>query len=164
MPISEPTTMLTDYALAALCLYFVAVLWSHARRRGGRRLGLWMAAFLVTALAAILGGTAHGFRIPLGEDWAVVWNLTVIGIAGSSALLIGAGVRSVLRSEAGSEVARRDGITWLKRGIFVSGVGLAVLVGKLSLHEHFNQNDLYHVIQMGGLYCLYRGARLLHHC
>lgn len=156
--------MVTDYALAGLCLYFAAVLWRRSRHGGERRVGLWVAAFLVTAVAAILGGTAHGFRIPLGENWAVVWNLTVITIAVSSVLLIGAGVRSVLRSEAAHDVARRHGITWLKRGIAISLVGLAVLVGKLSLHEHFNQNDLYHVIQMGGLYCLYRGARLLHHC
>jgi hypothetical protein len=27
MRITEPTTMLTDYALAALCLYFAAALW-----------------------------------------------------------------------------------------------------------------------------------------
>ncbi len=33
-----------------------------------------------------------------------------------------------------------------------------MLVAKLSLHQHVNQNDIYHVIQMGGLYCLYRGA------
>ena len=31
-----------------------------------------------------------------------------------------------------------------------------------SLAEHFNHNDLYHVIQMVGLYCFYRGALALH--
>lgn len=156
--------MLTDYALALLCLYFVIALGKGSSRAGGRRVGLWTAAFLVTAVAATLGGTAHGFRIPLGESWAVVWNLTVAAIAGSSVLLIAAGVRSALRPEAANEAARARGITWLKRGIAVSLVGLAVLVGKLSLHEHFNHNDLYHVIQMGGLYCLFRGARSLHDC
>jgi hypothetical protein len=37
-------------------------------------------------------------------------------------------------------------------------VALLVLVAKFSLHRYVNQNDIYHVIQMGGLYCLYRGA------
>ncbi len=37
--------MLSDYALAALCLWFTAALW--------RRSKLWMAAFLVTAIAGL---------------------------------------------------------------------------------------------------------------
>lgn len=68
MRISEPTTMLTDYALAGLCLYFAAALWNGSRQPGGRRVVLWMAAFLVTALAALAGGTAHGFRLSLADS------------------------------------------------------------------------------------------------
>ena len=162
MRITEPTTMLTDYALAGLCLYFAAALWSGSRQAGGRRVVLWIAAFLVTALAAFAGGTAHGFRLSLGERWDSVWTITVWSIGASSVLLITTGVRSVLRSEARDARGRSEGIRWLKRGIVVSLIGLAVLVGKLSIHEHFNKNDLYHLIQMGGLYCLYRGAAHLH--
>jgi hypothetical protein len=67
-----------------------------------------------------------------------------------------------MRPQAKDERARRQGILWLMRAIGVSLAGLAVLVLKLAPHPHFNHNDLYHVIQMGGLYCLYRGALLLH--
>lgn len=162
MRITEPTTMLSDYALAALCLYFAAVLWSGSRQAGGRRVGLWIASFLVTALAALAGGTAHGFRWSLGDRWDSVWTVTVWSIVASSGLLITAGVRSVLRSEARDATDRSEGIRWLERGIVVTLVGLAALVAKLSIHEHFNQNDLYHLIQMGGLYCLHRGAIFLH--
>ena len=154
--------MLTDYALAALCLYFAAALWRGSRRAEKRRVGLWMAAFLVTAFAALAGGTAHGLRLLLGDRWDSVWAITVWSIVASSILLITAGVRSVLRSQARDATQRSEGIRWLERGIVISLVGLAVLAAKLSLHEHFNQNDLYHLIQMGGLYCLYRGAILLH--
>ena len=154
--------MLTDYALAAVCLYFAAALWGGSRRAGGRRVGLWIPAFLVTALAALAGGTAHGFRLSLGETWDSVWTITVWSIGASSVLLITAGVRSVLRSQVRDATQRSEGIRWLERGIVISLVGLAVLAAKLSLHEHFNQNDLYHLIQMGGLYCLYRGAAHLH--
>lgn len=158
MTLTEPTTMLTDYALAALCLFFAA------RLRSGppASVGLWIAAFAVTAFAALAGGTAHGLRVPLGEHWGVVWDVTVAGIALGSFLLIAASVRSILRSEARGPSSRRAGIAWLKRALVVTLLGLAALVAKLSVHEHFNQNDLYHVVQMVGLFFLYRGARLLH--
>jgi hypothetical protein len=40
--------------------------------------------------------------------------------------------------------------------------GAAIVLGGRGLHQHFNHNDLYHVVQMAGLYCLYRGAVALH--
>jgi len=151
--------MLTDYAITVMCAVFAIRLY---RCSEGRSAGLWIAAFSVTAFAALAGGTAHGFRVPLGEDWSVVWRTTVVSIALGSALLVAAGIRSALRPQSGDERTRREGFLWLKRAIGVSLAGLAVLVLKLAPHRHFNHNDLYHVIQMGGLYCLYWGAVLLH--
>lgn len=159
MTITEPTTMLTDYLLTGLCLVFA---WRLARGASGGSLGLWVGAFGVTAFAALAGGTAHGFRVPLGERFPLVWSVTVGSIALGSLLLIAASVRSISRSEARDGRGRQAGIAWMKRALVVTLAGLAVLVGKLSLHEHFNHNDLYHVVQMVGLYFLYRGARLLH--
>jgi hypothetical protein len=46
-------------------------------------------------------------------------------------------------------------------GILVSFAAAIVQRSGLTLHRHFNHNDLYHVIQMIGLYYLYRGAMLL---
>ena len=155
MKLTEPATMLTDYALALLCAFFALTLY---RRSDGRGTGLWVAAFSVTGIAALAGGTAHGFRVPLGETWGVVWKITVVSIGAGSALLIAAGALSALRPQAQEERTRREGVLWLKRAIGVSLAALAVLVLKLSPHADFNHNDLYHVIQMVGLYCLYRGA------
>ena len=159
MKVTEPATMLTDYALTLLCLFFA---FSLHRRSEGRKVGLWVAAFSVTTLAALAGGTAHGFRIPLGENWSTVWRITVASIGVGSGLLIAAGIRSALRPDATDKPVRREGVRWLRRAIWVTLAGLAVLVLKLSPHRNFNHNDLYHVIQMGGLFCLYRGALLLH--
>jgi peptidoglycan/LPS O-acetylase OafA/YrhL len=158
MTVTEPATMLTDYAITLACAFFAI---SLRRSPRSRRSGLWVAAFSVTAFAALAGGTAHGFRGPLGENWGVVWRTTVASIAFASVLLIAAGIRSALRPEAEGQ-ARREGIRWLKRAIGVSLAGLAVLVLKLAPHPNFNHNDLYHVIQIAGLFCLYRGARSLH--
>jgi hypothetical protein len=159
MVVTEPATMLTDYALTLVCAVFAIRLY---RASEGRRIGLWVSAFSVTAFAALAGGTAHGFRVPLGENWSLIWRITVVSIALGSGLLVAAGIRSATRPQSGNERARREGILWMKRAIGVSLAGLAVLVLKLAPHRHFNHNDLYHVIQMGGLYCLYRGAVLLH--
>jgi hypothetical protein len=159
MTITEPTTMLTDYLLTALC---VGLAWRLARASPGASLRLWRGAFSVTAFAALAGGTAHGFRVPLGELWDAVWSLTVWAIGLGSLLLVAASVRSLLRREARDAASRRAGVRWLKRALAVSLLALAVLVARVSPHQHFNQNDLYHVIQMVGLYFLYRGARLLH--
>jgi ribose/xylose/arabinose/galactoside ABC-type transport system permease subunit len=161
MRLTEPVTMLTDYLLAGLCLYFAASIASRSSKLERRKTGLWVAAFVMTALAALAGGTAHGFRIPLGDFRSIVWSLTVSSIAAGSVLLIAAGVDSALHPDARSETSRREGVSWLKRAVVVTLASLALLVGKVSFHEHFNQNDLYHVVQMVGLYFLYRGALLL---
>ncbi len=50
---------------------------------------------------------------------------------------------------------------WLIAGILVSFVAAGIQASGLALHENFNHNDLYHVIQMGAFYLLYRGGRLL---
>ena len=50
---------------------------------------------------------------------------------------------------------------WLAGGVLVSFVAAAVQVSGVTIHQHFNHNDLYHMIQMGGMYLFYRGALLL---
>ena len=37
-------------------------------------------------------------------------------------------------------------------------VGAGIQQGGFSLHSHFNHNDLFHVVQMGAFYLLFRGA------
>ena len=46
-------------------------------------------------------------------------------------------------------------------GVLVSFMAAAVQVNGVALHDHFTHNDLYHVIQTGGMYFFYRGALLL---
>ena len=50
---------------------------------------------------------------------------------------------------------------WVVSGILVSFVAAAIQQSGIRLHEHFNHNDLYHVVQMFGVYLLYRGGKLL---
>ena len=50
---------------------------------------------------------------------------------------------------------------WIAAGVAVSFVGAGVQMSGFALHEHFNHNDLYHVIQMVALVMFYRGASRL---
>ena len=50
---------------------------------------------------------------------------------------------------------------WVVGGILVSFLAVGVQASGFALHQHFNHNDLYHVIQMVGFYLLYRGGGML---
>jgi hypothetical protein len=56
---------------------------------------------------------------------------------------------------------RAVSVPWLIGGVLVSFLAAAIQVNEIALHRHFNHNDLYHVIQMVGMYLFYRGGRTL---
>lgn len=53
------------------------------------------------------------------------------------------------------------GTKWILLGVLVSFGAAGIQRSGLSLHKHFNHNDLYHMIQMSAMYLFYRGAMLL---
>jgi len=59
--------------------------------------------------------------------------------------------------------ARKGGTSsrFILGGVAVSLLAALVQQRKLSLHRHFNHNDVYHLIQIGACYLFYRGGRLL---
>ena len=207
MRITEPTTMLTDYALAALAVWLGWRLLKAGRRSGDSARLLWGASFLGVALAAAAGGTSHGFAAYLGgveEGW--VWKVTVFSTGLSSAAMLAAAVIARLAGAArvamlGLVVAKLaaylawmsvpddflfvildyapsmaavvallalpgrraplPGAAWVAAGVAVSFAGAAVQQSGFSLHQHLNHNDIFHLIQMAGIYLLYRGGMLL---
>jgi len=48
---------------------------------------------------------------------------------------------------------------WLLGGLFLTVLGLTVIRSDLVLDPAFTRVDLYHCIQLGGLYCFSRGAK-----
>jgi hypothetical protein len=55
---------------------------------------------------------------------------------------------------------RQPAAPWIVAGILVSIGAAGVQASGIALHRHFNHNDLYHLIQIAGLYLFYRGALL----
>ena len=154
--------MVTDYILAGECVILATCLLGRARAGVVNSTGFWGPAFLTVALAALAGGTAHGFRLYLGEvNHPIVWKVTVWSIAAGAAMTLLAGLHSTLRPDTDNPTCRAAGVRWLKWGAVVSAMGLALMALKVSVHEHFNHNDLYHVIQMVGLFFFYKAALLL---
>ncbi len=50
------------------------------------------------------------------------------------------------------------GAGYISIGILISFIGAAVQASGRGFHQHFNHNDIYHVIQMAGMWFFYSGA------
>lgn len=203
--ISEPTTLITDYALGAVSAVLGWRLYRHASGERSRK--WWALAFGAVAVSALIGGTHHGFAaIMSAATYALSWKVTVLAIgvfsfgmmAGSffaatrgtarAALLAIAAAQFVVYSawmlvhdeyryvvldtalamaallllHGWSAAARRDEASfWVLAGIGASAVAAAVQFYGVSLHEHLNHNDLYHLIQLAGMVLFFRGGKLL---
>lgn len=192
MTISEPMTMLTDYALAGVTGWLGWLLFRNSQLQSSRR--FWALAFAALALAAFLGGTFHGFM-----QHGLLWKATVLAVgvasfamvAGSAIAVLSRVPRTVVLVLASTKLlvyatwmlVRDDFIfviadsgvafaavailhllkfdAWILAGVALSVVAALVQASGFALHQHFNHNDLYHVIQIAAMALLYRGARLL---
>jgi hypothetical protein len=122
--IAEPTTLLTDYALACVTGWLAYSLFRA--REGQRARSSWALAFAALALAAALGGTWHGFAPAFAEIAVLlVWKATVlsVGIA-SFGMLAG----SAISTTAGN--AR-------KSLLVIAAAKLAVYSGWMLVHSEY---------------------------
>jgi hypothetical protein len=91
--ITEPMTMVTDYLMGALAFVLAMRLLGDAsagQQWSGR---LWAAAFVMTAVAAFVGGTYHGFiQWMPGLAGRALWKATLVATGIGSACLLAAAV------------------------------------------------------------------------
>jgi membrane-associated HD superfamily phosphohydrolase len=79
--VTEPTTTITDYLLAAECIFFGALLL--------RNNPLWGVSFFALAVAAAAGGTYHGFISNMTPPAAqAIWKLTLYSIGIATLLML----------------------------------------------------------------------------
>lgn len=135
MLLSEPTTLASDWALAAVAVVLGARLHRTGARDERRARRLWAAAFLAGALAALAGGIVHGFApllSPLAH--AVVWKIVLVGTGLAGSLIL-----------AGTALATLSG-TW--RGALLTGVAgqLAVYLALVS-----GSDDVRHAVWNGAV-------------
>jgi hypothetical protein len=207
MQITEPMTMATDYVMGAVALALAIRLFRQRESEGQMATRLWATALVMTAIAAVIGGSYHGFiemLQPAVARW--LWTLTLAATGFGSAALVaaaavagtGGAIRRVLLWIVIAKLAcylvvissRTDFIVvivdyasalvgvlllaWLTRpsgltsaaGFVTAGVGLSIVAALIQAlhiapHPQFNHNDLFHVVQTGALYLLYRGGLLM---
>jgi hypothetical protein len=50
---------------------------------------------------------------------------------------------------------------WILAGTAISVAAAGIQISGFNIHRHLNHNDLYHIVQMIGMYVWYRGGLLL---
>lgn len=196
---AEPLTSLTDYVIALETLFFTFLLWQQ-----GKTGWLWGAAFASVSIAALLGGTHHGFSPVLSYRQQIwLWQGMQLALAGASfwivvavawecprsphfwQLLLLAGLKLLIvvglgyltlnfavsvvdylsalgmvllvdsRRSQQQTVAR---LTWMGIGLGGSVVAILALLFSWPATISLSPAVGYHLIQIGALYCLYRGV------
>ena len=187
---NEPMTVLTDYLLGGVSAYAAIALVRNpqASRRlwalafaalaaaaflGGTWHGfvhselLWKATTLSAGLAsfgmvagsayAVFQGVPRNAVLTAALAKLVVYCAWMLGQDAFIYVVIDTGIAFLV-------VAALHLWKWngpILAGVAVSIAGAMVQASGFRLHEHFNHNDLYHVIQMVALVLLYRGAKRL---
>jgi hypothetical protein len=139
--ITEPATMLTDFAIAIVCTAFASGVVQVAAGWGAR--DLWALSFAAAAAAAVVGGVVHGFALHLGPTvkqrlWKAtqyLMGLTALAIlAAAVAAFTGPDIRPWLLAAAVAKfaayaavVSRRDDYLVVVMDYGASMIALAVL-------------------------------------
>ena len=133
---------------------------------------LWILALeaLVVAAFAVVRGTLAGSQLTgaatRGASWiaAVLYTAYGLWVATSPRFVFaiaayGVALVMLVAFKLIAWRTDRHAPRWMIAGVAVSALAAAVQQSGWSLHEYFNHNDLYHVIQAAGVWLLYRGAR-----
>jgi hypothetical protein len=152
MQITEPVTMLTDFALSGASLGFAMLLFRSLGPRNRVSAWLWCAAFIASSVAALLGSIYHGFTVYFDSaTLRVIWGILIYAIGVSTGLMAGGIHAAYIQREEGT-------VKWIISGTLTTVLGLIVQRSGFRSHRDFNHNDFYHLIQIAGFYFLFRGA------
>ncbi|MEW6681914.1 MAG: hypothetical protein AB1451_03195 [Nitrospirota bacterium] len=118
----EPDVTFTDYGLAVECA--VLATWIARRKTPDRRLRGWLALFFGTiGLAAVTGGTVHGFfpdEQSLG--FGVLWPLSLLAIGGTAVSAWAIGGYVVLPTRWARRVTAAAAVAFAGYAVVVLGV------------------------------------------
>lgn len=187
---NEPATVLTDYLLGAVAAWLAWLLFKesqNARRwwalafaalAAGAFLGgtwhgfvqshlLWKATLLTLGVASfgMVAGSACAVFQPASRNAILAAALAKLVVYCGWMMVHDEFIYVVIDTGI-AFIAVAALHLWKFNGPILAGVALSVVAGLVQasgfkLHEHFNHNDLYHVIQIAAVVLLYRGAKRL---
>jgi len=91
-------------------------------------------------------------KLLLYEAWMLGHDAFIFVVADTASAMLAVAALHLLRLD-------HPASRWILGGVAVSLVAAGVQAGKLAPHQHFNHNDLYHVIQIAAMLLYYAGVR-----
>ncbi|HWM40887.1 MAG TPA: hypothetical protein VNP36_00490 [Burkholderiales bacterium] len=128
---------------------------------------LWKATLLAAGAASFAMVVASAIATSSGAARQVIVTMALAKLAVYSAWMLNHNAFIFVVIDTGVAFAVVLGLHlwrfngWIVTGVAVSVAAALVQASGLALHEHFNHNDLYHVIQIAAMALFYRGARRL---
>lgn len=136
--------------------------------------GLWRAvvASMAVASAAMLAGATRAFVCTVARPlWfcacAAKLAIVLVLFGGSddfTAVIVDYGIAQCAMFLLAASAWRRErnaSASWILAGVAVSVIAAAIQQSGFAPHRHFDHNDLYHVVQLAGMYLFDRGGRKL---
>jgi uncharacterized membrane protein len=150
MQISDPVTMLTDYALGIENVFFSILVYLKMHSQNRVTGVLLLLGFLAEAVSGFSGGTFHGFATVFeNATRQSLWNLTL--------LTIGATIAFLASAIHAADVQRENG-KWIVAGVVIGVAGLGVQATGFRAHQGWNHNDFFHIIQICAMYLFFKGS------
>lgn len=136
---------------------------------GFRTAGLWKPTVFAIGLASfgMLAGSAYtttggnlrrallfaaGLKLAFYETWMLGHDDFIYVVADTASAMLAVAALHLLRLD-------NPATRWILSGVAVSLIAAAIQAGRVALHEHFNHNDLYHVVQIGAMLLYYAGVK-----
>lgn len=95
---------------------------------------------------------AAAVKLALYEAWMLGHDAFLFVVADTASAMLAVAALHLFRMEL--FISR-----WMLGGVALSLVAAGIQAGRVALHEHFNHNDLYHVVQMVAMLLYYAGAK-----
>ena len=163
----NPAVSARLWGVAFLALALTAIL--GGTFHGFRVDGLWKPTVIAIGVASfgMLAGSAYtttsgnvrrallvaaALKLAFYEAWMLGHDDFIYVVADTASAMLGVAALHLLRLD-------NPATRWILAGVAVSLIAAGVQAGRLALHEHFNHNDLYHVLQTAAMALYYAGAK-----
>ena len=95
---------------------------------------------------------AAAVKLALYEAWMLGHDAFIFVVADTASAMLAVAALHLFRVD-------NPASRWILGGVVVSLAAAGIQAGRVALHEHFNHNDLYHVVQIVAMLLYYAGAK-----